>query len=88
MPNYDYEYLTDDEKPTGEFFEYYQSMKDNALTEHPENGRKVRKCITPPKIASDLNYKNGKRIPGDFKEVMHKVHENTAGSTLNKWEHF
>ncbi len=55
---YEYEILDKDGVPTGERFEVHQSMKDDALTEHPETGVPCRRAITAPAIAgkwSDLN---------------------------------
>ncbi|NER50936.1 MAG: zinc ribbon domain-containing protein [Symploca sp. SIO1A3] len=46
MATYVYETIpqTPDEKP--ERFEIQQSMKDDALTEHPETGQPVKRVIT------------------------------------------
>lgn len=55
---YEYEILDKDGQPTGERFEIHQSMKDDALTKHPETGVPCRRAITAPAIAgkwSDLN---------------------------------
>jgi predicted nucleic acid-binding Zn ribbon protein len=51
MPIYVYEVLDKSGQPTGESFEIVQSMKDKALTKHPENGKPVRRAITTPTIA-------------------------------------
>lgn len=61
MPRYVYEILTHDGSPTGETFEYVQSMKDKPLTKHPKTGAPVRKCIVAPNIAgnwSDMKSKS------------------------------
>ena len=60
MPVYVYEILDKDGEPTGERFETVQSMRDDALTEHPETGAPVRRAILAPNIAgnwSDLKAK-------------------------------
>lgn len=51
MPTYEYEVLDEKGEPTGETFEHVQSMKDDALTKHPEDGRPVRRAIVAPAIA-------------------------------------
>lgn len=45
MPIYVYEV-----RSTGEQFEVHQSMKDDALTQHPETGEAVRRVILPPNL--------------------------------------
>jgi predicted nucleic acid-binding Zn ribbon protein len=58
MPMYLYEILDKQGEPTGETFEHFQPMKDDALTKHPETGVPCRRAITAPAIAgkwSDLN---------------------------------
>lgn len=57
MPTYVYEVLDDKGEGTGEFFEIVQSIKDDALTNHPESGRPVRRVPQAFNIAgkwSDL----------------------------------
>ena len=51
MPTYVYEVITADGTP-GERFEVTQQMADPPLAKHPETGKKVRRIITPPNIAS------------------------------------
>ena len=61
MPTYVYEVLDKKGLPTGETFEIFQSMKDDALTKHPETGKKVRRAIVAPAIAekwSDMKSKS------------------------------
>ncbi len=60
MPIYVYEILDKDDKPTGETFEIVQSMKDKALTKHPETGAKVRRAILAPNIAGKWSDMKGK----------------------------
>lgn len=51
MPTYLYELLDRSGKPTGETFEIVQSMKDAALSEHPQTGKPCRRAIVAPAIA-------------------------------------
>lgn len=60
MPIYVYEVLDKKGKPTGETFEIVQSMKDKALTRHPENGKPVRRAITAPAVAGKWSDMKGK----------------------------
>lgn len=60
MPIYVYEFLDTSGKGTGETFEIVQSMKDDALTRHPDTGRPCRRAITPPTIAGKWSDIKGK----------------------------
>lgn len=53
MPTYVYELLDKKGEPTGETFEHVQSMKENALTAHPETGKPCRRAIVAPNIAGN-----------------------------------
>lgn len=53
MPTYVYEILDERGNGTGRTFEYVQSMKDDALTTHPETGEPVRRVPQAPMIAGD-----------------------------------
>jgi hypothetical protein len=53
MPTYVYEILDKKGRATGKTFEYVQSMKDEALTQHPQTGERVRRVILAPNIAGD-----------------------------------
>lgn len=53
MPTYVYELLDKKGEPTGETFEYVQSMKDKALAAHPETGKPCRRAIVAPNIAGN-----------------------------------
>jgi hypothetical protein len=53
MPTYVYEILDKKGEGTGKTFEYVQSMKDKALTKHPETGQPVRRVPQAPRIAGD-----------------------------------
>lgn len=55
MPTYVYEVLDKSGAPTGETFEYVQSMKEGALTKHPTDGRAVRRAILAPNIAGKMS---------------------------------
>ena len=50
MPTYVYQVITDADSE-GEIFEVVQKMSEDALTEHPETGEKVKRVITAPNIA-------------------------------------
>lgn len=55
MPTYVYELLNKRGEPTGETFEYVQSMKDAALTQHPVSREPCRRAIVAPAIASNAS---------------------------------
>lgn len=61
MPMYVYEILDAAGHGTGRTFEIMQSMRDEALTKHPETNEPVRRVITAPAIAgqwSDMRAKS------------------------------
>lgn len=60
MPTYVYEILDAKGKPTGETFEFVQSMKDQALTKHPTTGKPVRRAVVAPNIAGKWSDLKGK----------------------------
>lgn len=60
MPIYVYEILDKKGQPTGKTFELVQSMKDDALTKHPETGEPVRRAIVVPNIAGKWSDMKGK----------------------------
>jgi hypothetical protein len=53
MPTYVYEILDKKGQGTGKTFELVQSMRDAALTRHPETGEPVKRVIQPPNIAGN-----------------------------------
>src|SRR5437870_3336155 len=53
MPTYVYEILDPKGQPTGETFEFVQSMKDAPLTKQPETGKPCRRAIVAPNIAGN-----------------------------------
>ncbi|MBY0311019.1 MAG: hypothetical protein K2W85_03015 [Phycisphaerales bacterium] len=53
MPTYVYELLDAKGEPTGETFEHVQSMKEKALSAHPETGKPCRRAIVAPNIAGN-----------------------------------
>jgi hypothetical protein len=55
MPTYVYELLDKKGEPTGETFEYVQSMKDSALKKHPDTGQACRRAILAPNIAGNMS---------------------------------
>ncbi len=60
MPTYVYEILDKKGQPTGQTFEIVQSMKEDALTKHPETGEPVRRAIVAPQIAGKWSDIKGK----------------------------
>jgi predicted nucleic acid-binding Zn ribbon protein len=60
MPIYQYEILDNKGRPTGEIFELFQSMKDDALTEQPGTGKPCRRAIVAPNIAGKWSDMKGK----------------------------
>ena len=56
MPMYVYQYV-DSDKTDGERFEFLQGIRDEPLTQHPENGRPVRRVITACNINSSVGFK-------------------------------
>jgi predicted nucleic acid-binding Zn ribbon protein len=60
MPTYVYEVIDENDEGTGEFFECVQPITDDALTEHPESGKPVRRVPQAVNIAgkwSDMKSK-------------------------------
>ena len=64
MPTYVYQVITDDGSE-GEVFEVVQSMREDALTEHPETGAPVRRLIQPPLIGGRYSEASEKRLLSD-----------------------
>lgn len=71
MPLYEYEILDKHGQGTGKTFEVMQSIREEALTRHPETGEPVRRIISMPTIAgrwsdmaakSSLSNKNLERL--------------------------
>jgi predicted nucleic acid-binding Zn ribbon protein len=62
MPVYVYEILDKKGQPTGETFEYVQSMKEDALTKHPKTGAPVRRAVLAPNIAGKWSSSRGKGL--------------------------
>lgn len=60
MPTYVYEILDKKGEGTGKTFEVIQSMKEKALTKHPETGQPVRRAVTMPTIAGKWSDTKGK----------------------------
>lgn len=90
MPTYVYEILDKQGQPTGETFEHVQSMKESALTKHPQTNQPCRRAIVAPAIAgkmsplktkSALSNKNLERLGFTKYERKGKGYmERTAGS--------
>jgi predicted nucleic acid-binding Zn ribbon protein len=60
MPTYLYEVLDKKGQPTGKTFEIVQSMKEDALSKHPETGEPCRRAIVAPNIAGKWSDIKGK----------------------------
>lgn len=60
MPTYVYETLNAKGEGTGKSFEVVQSMKEPALTKHPETGEPVRRIPQAPIIAGKWSDMKGK----------------------------
>jgi predicted nucleic acid-binding Zn ribbon protein len=69
VPIYVYETIT-----TGERFECHQSMKDDALTTHPDTGEPVRRVILAPNLGM-------KHTPGREKKLTSNEAIEKAGFT-------
>ena len=69
MPVYVYETLE-----TGEMFEVTQSMREPALTTHPDTGQAVRRVILPPNLGV-------KHTPGKEKGMLDNRNVEKAGFT-------
>jgi len=65
MPTYVYEILDDRGEGTGEWFEYVQPMREDALTEHPETGAPVRRVPQAPNIAGKWSDMKAKSVLSD-----------------------
>jgi predicted nucleic acid-binding Zn ribbon protein len=55
MPTYVYELLDKQGNPTGQTFETAHSMKQPALTKHPETGQPCRRAVVAPAIAGAMS---------------------------------
>lgn len=87
MPTYVYEILDKRGQPTGKTVEIIQSIKEDALTKHPESGVPIRRAIVPPtlglgmsKAKNRLSNKNLERLGFTKYERKGKGYlEKTAG---------
>jgi hypothetical protein len=50
MPLYNYEYLDDNDQPTGEYVEILQKITDETLLIDPDTNRKIRRVIYAPSV--------------------------------------
>ena len=73
MPIYVYETLPEDGSQ-GERFEINQSMREEALTHHPQTGVPVRRVLLPPNLAS-------KHTPGKTRDRLDNKSVEKAGFT-------
>jgi predicted nucleic acid-binding Zn ribbon protein len=87
MPTYVYEILNKAGKPTGRTAEIVQSIREEALSRHPETGEPVRRAIVAPtlglgmsKAKARLSNKNLERLGFTKYERKGKGYmEKTAG---------
>jgi predicted nucleic acid-binding Zn ribbon protein len=87
MPTYVYEILDKGGKPTGKTVEIVQSIKEDALTKHPDTGESLRRAIVAPtlglgmsKAKNRLSNKNLERLGFTKYERKGKGYmEKTAG---------
>ncbi len=63
MPTYVYEVITKDGS-VGERFEIAQSIKDPALTRHPQTGEPVQRVVTLPLVLGTALGANAESGPG------------------------
>jgi len=68
MPIYVYEVINEDGSD-GEQFELMQSIKDPALTKHPETGQPVRRVIQPAFIGGSWSDSAMKKSANDNKRL-------------------
>lgn len=73
MPIYVYECIKPDGS-SGERFEIQQSMKDDALTEHPDSGEPVRRVFLPPNLTTRYS-------PGATKDKLDNKNLESTGFT-------
>ena len=73
MPVYVYQVILPDGSP-GERFEWTQSMRDPALTRHPETGQPVRRVPVAPNLAT-------KHTPGKTRQRLDNSSLAKAGFT-------
>src|SRR5262245_15230002 len=87
MPTYVYQILTRTGRPTGRTVEIVQSIKEEALSRHPETGEPIRRAIVAPtlglgmsKAKARLSNKNLERLGFTKYERKGKGYmEKTAG---------
>ena len=73
MPIYVYETIKPDGS-SGERFEILQSMKDDAISKHPDSGEPVRRVFLPPNLAS-------RYTPGQTQSKLDNKNVEKAGYT-------
>ena len=64
MPTYTYQVIHED-GTEGETFEFVQSMKEDALTQHPETGEKVVRVFQVPHVAGSSHERIQKQHQSD-----------------------
>ncbi|WP_407538824.1 FmdB family zinc ribbon protein [Deinococcus radiomollis] len=76
MPTYEYKNIE-----TGEIYEFKQSMRDDALTHHPETGAAIKRIVSMPAIAFKGSgfYANDSRASAGSVKPSGAKSENAAG---------
>ncbi|MGY2893403.1 FmdB family zinc ribbon protein [Deinococcus sp. UYEF24] len=76
MPTYEYKNIE-----TGEIYEFKQSMRDDALTHHPETGAAIKRIVSMPAIAFKGSgfYANDSRASTSSVKPTGAKSENSAG---------
>lgn len=77
MPTYEYKNIQ-----TGEIYEFKQSMRDDALTHHPETGAPIKRIVSMPAIAFKGSgfYANDSRASTSSVKPAGSKSENSAGN--------
>lgn len=76
MPTYEYKNIE-----TGEIYEFKQSMRDDALTHHPETGAAIKRIVSMPAIAFKGSgfYANDSRASTSSVKPTGAKSENSSG---------
>lgn len=85
MPTYVYAVVRPD-GTDGEVFEVVQSMRDAALTKHPETGKPVRRLVTAPNLSLQWGAGNDKKKLSDknLDRLGFTKYQNAGGGRFEK----
>ena len=83
MPTYEYKNIE-----TGEIYEFKQSMRDDALTHHPETGAAIKRIVSMPAIAFKGSgfYANDSRASAGSVKPSGAKSENASGKEASRKE--